>query len=128
MPGSNLGYFGNVWIKQTVLEKIGDYAPGHKHNFDHVSLITKGKVQVEVEGNIKEFVAPTFVVIRKEYEHVFTALEDDTQFYCIFALRDFEGEVFDPIFSDEHDPLSAEVYNHPGAKKDYWKQSNKIDV
>ena len=128
MPGFNLGYFGNVWIKQSVLKKTGDYAPGHKHNFDHVSLLTSGKVEVEVEGKIKEFIAPTIIIIRKEYEHKFTALEDNTIFYCIFALRDFDGEVFDPIYSDEHDPLSAEIYNHFAAQKDYWEKSKKIDI
>lgn len=128
MPGFNLGYFGNVWIKQSILEKAGDYAPGHKHNFDHVSLLTSGKVKVEVEGKIKEFTAPTIIIIRKEYEHKFTALEDNTIFYCIFALRDFDGEVFDPIYSDEHDPLSAEIYNHFASQKDYWEKSKKIDI
>jgi hypothetical protein len=42
-----LGYFGNIWVRQNVVEKSGDFVPGHKHHFDHVSLLTKGKVKEE---------------------------------------------------------------------------------
>jgi len=105
---SELGYFGNIWVRQNILEKENDLFPGHKHHFDHVSLLTKGSVEVEVKGYPpKRFVAPTFIVIKKEHEHKFTALEDDTQWYCVFALRDLDGEVTD-IYGPEHNPLSAE--------------------
>ena len=38
--------------------------------------------------------------------HKFTALEDNTVWYCVFALRDLDGEVTD-IYGPEHNPLSA---------------------
>jgi hypothetical protein len=102
-----LGFFGNIWVRQNVIGKSGDFVEGHKHEFDHVSLLTSGSVEVEVEGyGPKKFVAPTFIVIKKEYMHKFTALEDDTVWYCVFALRDLDGEVTD-IYGPEHNPLSA---------------------
>jgi len=107
MSSHELGYFGNIWVRQNVLSKAGDTFGGHKHEFDHVSLLTKGKVKVIVEGHPeKEFVAPTFIVIRKEYEHEFIALEDDTNWYCVFALRDLDGNITD-IYGENHNPLSA---------------------
>jgi hypothetical protein len=41
------------------------------------------------------FVAPTYIVIKKQHRHQIVALEDDTVFYCIFAMRDIDGEVTD---------------------------------
>lgn len=105
--GGELGYFGNIWVRLNVILKANDCVPGHKHHFDHISLLTKGSVEVEVDGYPpKKFYAPTFIIIKKEHKHKFTALEDDTQWYCVFALRDFNGNVTD-IYGDEHNPLSA---------------------
>lgn len=106
----DLGYFGNIWVRQNILPHSGDVFPGHKHRFDHVSLLIRGSVEVQVKGSPRKiFKAPTFIVIRKEYEHRFTALEDDTVFYCIFALRDIDGEVYEPVFGKQHDPMSADA-------------------
>jgi quercetin dioxygenase-like cupin family protein len=107
IKSGDLGFFGNVWVRHIVLDKAGDCSEGHKHTYDHVSLLTKGKVKVEVEGHPeKEFTAPTFIIIRKNYEHKVTALEDDSNWYCVFALRDLDGEVIEH-YEGKHDPLSA---------------------
>lgn len=102
-----LGYFGNIWVRQNYLPTAGEFSPGHFHYFDHVSLLAKGKVRVEVEGfEPKEFTAPTFIVIKKEHKHKFTALEDDTLWYCVFALRDVNGEVTD-IYDGDNSPYGG---------------------
>lgn len=107
MSSHELGFFGNIWVRQNVLHKAGDIAGGHKHEFDHVSLLTQGTVRVEVEGyDPKEFTAPTFIIIKKEHEHDFVAMTDDVNWYCVFALRDLDGVVTD-IYGDNHNPLSA---------------------
>ena len=91
-----LGYFGNIWIRQNFIPTAGLVSPGHTHHFDHVSLLVSGSVRVEVDGyEPKEFVAPTFIMIKKDYKHKFTALEDNTLWYCVFALRDVDGEITD---------------------------------
>lgn len=101
-----LGYFGNIWVRQNQLEKAGDRGGGHKHLFDHVTLLVRGSVTVEVEGEEpKQFTAPTFIVIRKECKHRVTALVDDVIYYCVFAMRDVNGEVVDNIYGDHHDPI-----------------------
>lgn len=99
-----LGYFGNIWVRQNILLKAGDFTQGHKHHFDHVSMLISGKVQVEVDGfEPTEFTAPTFIVIKKELQHKFTALEDNSAWFCVFALRDVDGNVTD-IYSGENSP------------------------
>jgi len=99
-----LGYFGNIWVRQNLVEKAGDIHPGHKHNFDHVSLLANGKVEVTVAGYPpKQFVAPTFIVIKKEHYHTFKALQDNTLWYCVYALRDIDGNVTD-FYSGDNSP------------------------
>lgn len=124
MSSFELGYFGNIWVRQNVLETAGDSHDGHEHKFDHVTLLVSGKVKVEVEGHEpKEFTAPTFIVIRKEHMHKITAVEDGTVYYCVFALRNIDGEVVGDIYGEQHDPESAS-----GKESGYWKNVNKIDV
>ena len=122
MKSFELGYFGNIWVKQNVLERKGEHFNGHEHKFDHVTLLTSGKLQVEVEGKEpKEFKAPTFIVIRKEQKHKMTALEDSTTYYCVYALRNLDGEVIE-IFGEQHDPDSA------SAREDgYWEKVKKLE-
>ena len=108
MTGSELGFFGNIWVRQNTMEKSGEVFPGHKHHFDHVTLLAKGSIEVEVNGyEPKKFEAPTFVIIRKEHEHKITALTDDVIYYCVFALRNMDGEPVEDLTHEAVDPLSA---------------------
>lgn len=117
-----LGYFGNIWVRQNILRYAGEQGPDHKHYFDHVTLLTKGSIEVHVEGKEpKKFVAPTFIIMRKEQSHKMIALEDDVNYYCIFALRNLDGEVIGDIYGEEHDPNSAQ-----SAPEGYWENLNKI--
>lgn len=107
-----IGYFGNIWVRSHYLQYAGnDNGGGHKHHFDHITLLIRGSVEVEIEGYPpKQFKAPTFIVIKKEHKHKFTALEDDTVYYCVFALRDIDGEVTD-IYSGDNSPYDAVIEN-----------------
>lgn len=104
------GCYANIWIRQKVFSKAGDISKGHKHMYDHVSLLAQGKVEVTVDGVVREFEGPRFLVIRKDRVHSIKALSDDVAWFCLFANRDVTGEVYDPEFSDPmyHNPDSAE--------------------
>lgn len=116
-----LGYFGNIWVRQNVLEKTGDSAGGHYHLFDHVSLLAKGTVEVEIEGYPpRQFIAPTFIVIKKEYKHKFTAITDDVLWYCVFAIRDENGELSD-IYPETSSPFF--IKDVPDT---YWLNKEKL--
>lgn len=102
---NQLGYFGNIWVRSHYFHKAGDHNDGgHKHHHDHVTLLAVGSVLVEVDGfEPKEFHAPTFITIKKEHHHKFTALTDGVVYYCVFALRDVNGEVTE-IYSGDNSP------------------------
>jgi hypothetical protein len=124
-----LGYFGNIWVRQNILHKAGNSLPGHAHKFDHVSLLTRGTIEVEIDGHPpKQFTAPTFIVVRKEYKHKFTAITDDVMWYCVFALRDLDGEpieeLYDPV---SHDPISLDLMSSSAVSDDYWEKAKLLD-
>jgi quercetin dioxygenase-like cupin family protein len=120
-----LGYFGNIWVRQHSFD-AGAKGGGHKHHFDHVTMLAQGKVRVQIQGQEpKEFTAPTFIVIKKELSHEITALEDGTVYYCVFAMRNVHGEVVEDVYGEQHDPSPL---SHAAADDRYWERVKKIDV
>jgi hypothetical protein len=116
-----LGYIGNIWVRQNYLEKAGDKVGGHIHYFDHVSLLAKGSISVQIDDlEPRTFSAPTFIIIRKEHIHQITALEDDTSWYCVFAVRDIDGQTTD-IVDPENDPWFAAA-----ASDNFWENKDLL--
>lgn len=112
MKNEMVGVYANMWIRQKVFTEIGEVIGGHKHNYDHVSLLATGSVEVEVDGVVRQFDAPTFLVIRKDKVHNVKALTENVTWFCVFASRDINGEVYDPELSDPFDYRSATIL-HP---------------
>ena len=94
----------NVYNRLMHFKSSGDCEYGHKHTFDHATLVSSGSVLYEVldnKGNVvasKEFVAPNFVYVEKGKYHRITALEDNTVCNCIHAVKTMDGEIVDPDF------------------------------
>jgi quercetin dioxygenase-like cupin family protein len=88
----------NLWIRMMHFQNVGDCNEGHEHNFDHVTLLSKGSVEVDVEGQKTTFKAPHMIYIIKGKRHFLTALEDDTVASCVHAVRSGEREedIMDP--------------------------------
>lgn len=89
----------NVFCRSMFFKNAGDVEHGHCHTYDHGTLISYGRVLVEMlddDGNTissKEFTAPSFVFINKFRMHRLTALEDGTVAACIHALRTIDEEI-----------------------------------
>ena len=95
----------NVFTRIMVFNKAGDIEMGHKHNYDHGTLVSTGSVRVDILEEDKKtiisskvFKAPTFIFVKKDYYHQLTALEDNTICACIHALRTNDDEIVDPDF------------------------------
>ena len=99
-----IGSYANMWVRQKHFKTVGEEIGGHKHNYDHLSILAVGKVSVRVDNVVKIFTAPTFIVVPKDSIHNITALTKDTVWYCIFAHRDVDGNVFDSSNSVKEDP------------------------
>ena len=98
--------YANIWARQKLFKKAGETIGGHKHYYDHLSVLASGRARVDVikdngEKVSKEFSAPAMIIIRKDYVHDVTALTDDVLWICTFANRDIDGNVY----SAENDVL-----------------------
>jgi hypothetical protein len=94
----------NVYCRSMHFKKKGDFEIGHCHTYDHGTLVSTGRLLVEMlrdDGSVisqKEFTGPSFVFISKLCMHRLTALEDNTVAVCIHAMRDIEGNILSPEF------------------------------
>jgi quercetin dioxygenase-like cupin family protein len=112
-PETKMVCVSNLWVRMMYFTKTGDRNEGHVHNFDHITLLSKGSVEVDVEGNKTKFTAPQLIYIAKGKRHYLTALEDDTIASCLHALRTGEREedILDPsmIPAGVQNPLMAGI-------------------
>lgn len=112
-PDTKMTCVSNLWLRQMHFIKAGDQNEGHLHNFDHVTLLAKGRVVVDVEGSVSEFSAPHMIYVSAGKRHFLKALEDDTIAYCVHALRTGEREedILDPsmIPAGVKNPLEAGI-------------------
>lgn len=93
----------NVFTRTMHFKNKGDVEYGHKHTYDHGTLVSSGSVLYEVldglDGNTvasKTFEAPNMIFVDKDKFHRITALEDNTVCACIHALRTNDEELVDP--------------------------------
>ena len=77
----------NVFVKMHCFPNIGDTHEGHAHTFDHITLLSSGKVLMEHCNGDQEFEAPHMIVTPKGVKHQFTSLMPNTIFFCIHAIR-----------------------------------------
>ena len=117
----------NVYSRLMHFLKKGDVENGHKHTYDHATLVSSGSVLVEVLDEFtnepissKPFTAPNMVFIHKDKIHRLTALENNTVCSCIHAIRTIEDEIVDsdfliePVWSQEKGEVRSlvqEKYN-----------------
>ncbi len=105
-PITNLKIVDNVFVKLHHFINVGDTHEGHAHVFDHITLLAAGRVLMKHDKGEQEFSAPHLIVTPKGVVHQFVALEPNTMFCCIHALRDEGGEIIPP----DVDPFTVQQY------------------
>lgn len=97
-PDVQLSCVSNIFVRMMHFKHEGDVECGHSHPFDHISMLSRGKIRITVGEHVKEFKAPQMIFIKKDMEHQLVALEDDTTVLCIHAIRDGDavGDIIDP--------------------------------
>lgn len=107
MPETKIAMISNVWIKMMTFKKPGDFIPGHKHVFDHPTLLSQGIADVEVDGVTTRFCAPAIIYVEKEKAHKITAVIEGTVACCIHAIRD--GEAIEDIVAEDMIPKGSKA-------------------
>ena len=87
-PTTDLKIVDNVFVKMHLFNHEGDTHEGHTHAFDHITLLASGSVKMVHDKGEAEYKAPHLIVTPKGIKHKFTALEPNTVFCCIHAIRE----------------------------------------
>ena len=90
-PITDLKIVDNVFVKLHHFLRVGDTTHGHAHTFDHITLLASGAVRMVHDNGEAEYKAPHLIVTPKGITHQFTALEPNTVFCCVHAIRDGDG-------------------------------------
>ena len=96
----------NVFVKMIPLTSKGDTTYGHAHTYDHITLLSVGRVLMKHDNGQAEYTAPCLIVTPKGIAHEFVSLADFSLLCCIHALRNEDGEILPP----ETDPSIANQY------------------
>jgi quercetin dioxygenase-like cupin family protein len=109
-PDVQLACVSNMYVRMMEFNK-DDIEPGHDHPFDHITLLARGSVRIDVDGKKAVFKAPKMIFIEKDKTHSITALEDNTIAYCIHAIRNGERveDIVDPSMLPD---TNKDILNH----------------
>lgn len=105
-----LEVIGPLSIRRFSFAKICQVHRGHSHNYDHVTIVTQGRIKVKyqipdgAEGESREFGPGDTVLIKAQVYHTVKALEPNTRYLCVFTHRNQEGL---GVEAYEGDPLEA---------------------
>lgn len=99
---------GNIFFRAMRFDGVGSKVDGHAHNYDHVTYLSRGRLNVlawpvdpatgkRVGDPIeRQYAAPAAILIKKGMAHELTSLDADTRADCIYAIRDAgTGDVSD---------------------------------
>jgi hypothetical protein len=93
---------GNIAFRPGYFENVGDRCDGHKHNFDHPTIVTAGGIQVQLlddDDNVQEAhdvyaeALRNFINIAKGRRHRLVALLPRSRYLCAYPHRNEDGEI-----------------------------------
>lgn len=94
---------GNLFIRPNRLDKAGDATVGHKHNFDHTTIVFSGSVRVKARLPNGQVIERDFgdgpscfgryFLVKADVEHEITALVNHTEYWCVYSHRTAQGDV-----------------------------------
>lgn len=95
----DIRFVDNVFVKMIPLNGVGDKVEGHAHVFDHITLLSVGKVRMKHDNGEQIHTAPCLIVTPKGITHEFTNLVDQSILCCIHAIRN--GDSLDDVAPQE---------------------------
>jgi quercetin dioxygenase-like cupin family protein len=88
-------FAGGLYAKEMLLP-AKHFAVSHAHAYDHLSILAKGSVTVEVQGVRTEYTAPACINVLAGEHHTITAHEDSVWF-CVHATDETDVEKIDSV-------------------------------
>ena len=119
----DIRFVDNVFVKMIPLNGVGDKVEGHAHVFDHITLLSVGKVRMKHDNGEQIHTAPCLIVTPKGIAHEFINLVEQSILCCIHAVRDGDG--VDDIAPQEITETEAQhlFIKHPVTEMDLARRS-----
>lgn len=89
----------NLYAKESIFPK-GSQIIQHKHKYDHLSILAKGKVILVIDDKEEIIEAPACINIKADKHHGVLALEDCVWF-CIHATDETDINNIDQVLIKE---------------------------
>jgi quercetin dioxygenase-like cupin family protein len=89
-----------VYAKQMHLA-AGQAVATHKHRFDHLSILARGRAVVEVDGVATSYSGPAGITIAAGREHTITAITA-IDWFCIHATSETDVDAIDATLIEEN--------------------------
>ena len=86
----NHHFAAGLYAKEYFLPK-GWAVPQHVHSYSHLSILAKGSVILDVDGEIKNYTAPACIEIEAGKSHVIIT-QEDTIWFCVHAIDQAEAQ------------------------------------
>jgi len=99
-PDCKSAAVSNMWFGLMSFKNAGEKIPGHKHNFDHCTLLASGKFRVIKYGEDERIeydeilTSPCIIFIDKDRIHSVEALTDNAVACCCHAIYEKEKDLF----------------------------------
>ena len=84
---------GGVYIKETQF-LAGESGEKHTHDFDHLSTLASGVVQLQVDDEVSQVTGPSVITVKAGKAHKVTAVTDCV-WLCIHATNCTDPEQID---------------------------------
>jgi quercetin dioxygenase-like cupin family protein len=81
---------GGVYAKETSIP-AGVELTQHRHQFDHLSVLAAGEVDLAVEGEVRRLAGPVCVLVKAGQVHKVTAITPAV-WYCVHASDSEDGQ------------------------------------
>jgi hypothetical protein len=105
-PNIKITHIHGLFTRMMHFENVGDIELGHKHQFDHATLVAHGSVLVRCRGKETVFKAPQLIWIAADLEHELVAQEAGTVCVCLHTTE--SAKLIDCIVSPDMIPAGAE--------------------
>jgi len=93
--------YAGLFVKTWAVQDAGTLLPQHAHEFDHLTLVIRGKVRAWRDGELLgTFRAGAMIRIPANALHQFLTMEPDCMLACIHNVDHIEGD--EPAVAQEH--------------------------
>jgi hypothetical protein len=97
-------FIGGVYAKEMLIPENHEVI-SHKHNFDHMSVLTDGCVIVVADGQQETYFSPAIIEIKAGVNHSIIPVNGDAHWLCIHATECTDETAVDEVLIEKQEHM-----------------------